>query len=115
MSVPSTRVLSAVALALLSLAFSQPAAAQNFVPLSPYAYGAGPIVAPYVAPVPATYVRSVTVARYPVTAGPLVAPAPVVAVPYYAARPALVRPVIVRPKYYVPYQPIRNTVRAITP
>jgi hypothetical protein len=74
---------------------------------------------------PVTYGPVVTTAYYaPV---PYLAPAPVV-MPYYAASPVVAyyggpvavapvygRPVIVRPKVYIPGQPVRNVVRAVTP
>jgi hypothetical protein len=57
------------------------------------------------------YSAPIPVVPYPPTVvyrPALVAPPPVVA--YYYARP-----VIVRPKVYVPGQPVRNFLRAITP
>ena len=80
-----------------------------------------------VGPVPvATYYSPAPVVSYgPVVATSYYAPVPYyVAVPvvrpYYAASPVVVgpvygRPVIVRPKIYVPGQPVRNVLRAVTP
>ncbi len=63
-------------------------------------------------PVVSTYAAS---AAY-VAPAPVVAYRPVVSYPtYYAAPYVAARPVIVSPKVYVPGQPVRNTLRAITP
>ena len=78
--------------------------------------------------VSSTYVAPSYVAASPVvTAAPIVAPAPVVAyrpvysswsVPYttpYVAPYVAARPAVVVPKVYMPGQPVRNALRAITP
>jgi hypothetical protein len=68
-----------------------------------YAAYSPAVTSTYVAP--AAYVAPAPVVTY----RPVV-PYTTYAVPYIAARP-----VVVRPKVYVPGQPIRNTIRAITP
>lgn len=80
-----------------------------------------PAMAPMAAPmVPAPAVVAPTIAYY--YPAPRIAYRPVIAAPTVvgyapAAVPAVVaaRPIIVRPKIYVPGQPIRNVFRAITP
>jgi hypothetical protein len=66
----------------------------------------------YAAPAPVYAVPApVVVARPYLVAAPVVSPLPV-AVPapvYYG------RPVVVHPKVYVPGQPVRNVLRAVTP
>jgi len=75
----------------------------------------GPVVA-YPAPVvvarPVVTVRPRGVYRVPLVVAPRVvyrAPVVVAPVPVYAA------PVVVRPKVYIPGQPVRNAIRAVTP
>jgi hypothetical protein len=74
---------------------------------APVVVGYGPVVSTsYYAPTP-YYVASPVVTPYYV-ASPI-AVGPVAVAPYYG------RPVIVRPKIYVPGQPVRNVIRAVTP
>jgi hypothetical protein len=75
-----------------------------------------------IAPAP---VVSTSVVTAPVVSAPVVTYRPVISsysVPYaapytagYAAPYVAARPVIVSPKYYVPGQPVRNALRAVTP
>ncbi len=87
----------------------------------------GPMpVVTYYAPAPMVSSGPVATTSYYAPA-PYYAAAPVpyyvaspVAAPYYAAAPlafapAYGRPVVVYPKIYVPGQPVRNVLRAITP
>jgi hypothetical protein len=78
--------------------------------------GYGPVVATsYYAPqtvyysAPAPYYVAAPVATPYYVASPYV-PAPVAMAPVYYGRP-----VIVRPKVYIPGQPVRNVFRAVTP
>ena len=97
------------AVAVVLLLASTASAGWAYVAPGPVVYGAyygGPVYAyPGVTPV--------VVAR-PVMA----APAPVVYAPAPVAYPAVVGygyPYVVRAKYYVPGQPVRNAVRAVLP
>ncbi len=100
---------------------SQSSMAQGY-----YSYSVG------IAPVPVAVIPAPPVAAYRVPVAvpqPYVAahvPAPYVAVPavrYSVARVPVAPPVayyaprrvVVRPKVYVPFQPVRNAVRAVTP
>jgi hypothetical protein len=85
--------------------------------------GVGPVVATsYYAPAP--YYAAAPAPYYAAAPVPYYAAAPVVP-PYYAAAPVAVaplavapvygRPVIVHPKVYIPGQPVRNVLRAVTP
>ncbi|MGO9108610.1 MAG: hypothetical protein ACLP9L_05190 [Thermoguttaceae bacterium] len=82
------------------------------------------------APVAAYYAPAPLVSYGPVVSTSYYAPIPYyvaspVVTPYYVASPVAVgavavgpiygRPVIVRPKIYVPGQPVRNVLRAVTP
>jgi hypothetical protein len=103
-----------LALAVVLMASSN-ALAQGYAVLMPV--GPGPVTA-YYAPAP-------VVGYGPVVSTAYYAPAPYyvaapVAAPYYVASPYAVgpvyaRPVVVRPKIYVPGQPVRNVLRAVTP
>ena len=115
-----TRLVVAVKLttfAVLCMAYSSDVSAQQFY----YSYGAVPVVTHRVAVVPAPVVSTyrvpvavpypAPVVRYSVAPVPVAPP-----VSYYAPRPVVVaRPALVRPKYYVAGQPVRNAVRAVTP
>lgn len=72
---------------------------------------------PYFAPVygypVAVAPRVVYRPAYPVYAAPVYA-APVFAAPVYPA-PVYAAPLVVRQKVYVPLQPARNVIRAVTP
>jgi hypothetical protein len=80
---------------------------------------AGPVpVATYYAPAPVVSYGPVVSTSYYAPA-PYYVASPVVR-PYYVASPVVVapyyaQPVIVRPKIYVPGQPVRNVLRAVTP
>jgi hypothetical protein len=75
-------------------------------PVVPY----GPVVSTaYYAPAPYYVAAPVVVPRRYYVAAPVVA-APVVVAPAYYGRP-----VIVRPKIYIPGEPVRNVLRAVTP
>jgi hypothetical protein len=96
------------------LLVSSQALAQGVVAYMPVA--PAPVVAYYAPPPLVSYGPVVTTAYYappPYYVAPPVVTAyygaPVVA-PYYYGRP-----VIVRPKVYIPGQPVRNVVRAVTP
>ncbi len=82
------------------------------------------------APVAAYYAPAPLVSYGPVVSTSYYAPIPYyvaspVVTPYYVASPVAVgavavgpiygRPVIVRPQIYVPGQPVRNVLRAVTP
>ena len=112
--------------AALSLVFVTTVSAQNVIVFSP------PVLT-----APAPVVSTPVVVQRPVVAAPTVtAPvvsarpaltAPVFSTPVVAARPVITSvpvatsynvyapPVIVRPKVYVPGQPVRNFFRAVTP
>ena len=85
-------------------------------------YAPGPVFAPPVGPVvrvPARYyVAAPVVYNAPIVAAPVYAP-PVYARPIYGpsvyAAPFYGRPVVVSPKVYIPGQPVRNVIRAVTP
>jgi hypothetical protein len=92
----------------------------GYMPAAPaVSYYAPAPVATYYSPVIATaYYAPQTVyysapAPYYVAA-PVFAPAPAVVAPV-AVAPVYARPVIVRTKIYVPGQPVRNVLRAVTP
>lgn len=119
------RKLALMVFLLVAVSFSSEADAQNYYGVAFGAYGPVPppvsVVTHYRGPIAAPYVAAPYVAaRVPV---PFVPPVPVAAYPYAVARPAVVapvayyapRPVVARTKYYVPFQPVRNTVRALTP
>ncbi len=105
-----------VALALaLVLTLGSSVLAQGYMAFLP----AGPVpVATYYAPAPVVSYSPVVTASYYAPA-PYYVAAPVVAPAYYAGpvavAPVYGRPVIVRPKYYYPWQPVRNVLRAVTP
>jgi hypothetical protein len=93
-----------------------------YLPVAPV-----PVTA-YYAPVPTVAYAQVPAITYaPVATTAYYAPAPYyvappVVTPYYVASPVAVpvapvygRPVVVHPKVYVPGQPVRNVVRAVTP
>ena len=91
---------------------------------APVVVGPAPVVAAYypapVVRVPARYyVASPVVVPAPVYAAPVAYEAPVYAAPVYAAPvyggPVYAAPVVVHPKFYVPGQPVRNVLRAVTP
>jgi hypothetical protein len=80
-------------------------------------YATGPVAA---------YAPVVTTAYYAPPAVYYPAPAPYyvaspIAMPYYAAAPVAVAPVyygpavVVRPKFYIRGEPVRNVLRAVTP
>jgi hypothetical protein len=108
----------AVVLMLSSSALAQGVVAYMPVAPAPVAYyqpapvvGYGPVVrTAYYAPAP-YYVASPVAVPY--AAAPVVTAyygGPVAVAPLYYGRP-----VIVRPKIYIPGQPVRNVVRAVTP
>lgn len=72
-----------------------------------YAVGYAPY-ATYRPVVPTTYV-------VPAPVEPVVTYRPVSPYATYSIPYAVARPVVVRPKVYVPGQPVRNAVRAVTP
>ncbi len=102
------------ALGIVLLGASVASAGWTYVARAPVVYGPTPVVANYwpVGPV-YTYPAPYVVAR-PVVA----APAPVV---YYRPAPVVYGPApvvygypyVVRARYYVPGQPVRNTLRAV--
>ena len=110
-------------LAAAGLVAASQANAQAYIGYMP----AAPVVAYYAAPV-ATYSPVVTTAYYAPQTVYYSAPAPYyvaqpVVTPYYVARPVVApavvpvygRAVVVRPKVYVAWQPVRNVIRAVTP
>lgn len=95
---------------------------QTVVPVAPYtalrpaaaaAIPASPVIGSVVA-LPVAPIVSYRPVAPTVTAAVSVARVPVAARPAYVA-PIYRAPVVVRPKVYVPGQPVRNTLRAITP
>ena len=108
-----------LSLALVLLASSN-VLAQGYAVYMP----AGPVpVAAYYAPPPVVSYGPVVATSYYAPA-PYYVPSPVMT-PYYVASPlpvgpvvvgpAYARPVVVHPKIYVPGQPVRNVLRAVTP
>lgn len=91
--------------------------ATYYQPAAPVAYYAPtPVASPVVAVPQQYYVASPVVAvprRYYV-ASPVVAPAPMASA-VVVPPSAYGRPVVVHPKVYVPGQPVRNVLRAVTP
>jgi hypothetical protein len=81
-----------------------PAPMVAYGPMVRTAYYAPPA---YVAPAPYYVASPVQATAY--YAPPAVMPAPMAVGPVYG------RPVIVHPKVYVPGQPVRNVLRAVTP
>ena len=88
-----------------TIVVQRPLVAPPVVVHSGYASGYTSGYGAYQPVVPSTYV-----AQAPVVAYRPVVPYTTYSVPYVAARP-----VVVHPKVYVPGQPVRNVVRAVTP
>lgn len=78
------------------------------------AYYPGPVVAPVVRVPARYYAASPVVVPAPVYATPVTYEAPVYAAPVYGGA-VYAAPVVVHPKFYVPGQPVRNVLRAVTP
>ena len=118
MLIHALRAFPLTTVVMIVLGFSVGAQAQNYFAYPTYGYRpVAPVaVVPYYRmPTPVPFVAArvpvpFVAAPYPIA--PVTAVAPVA---YYTARPVLSRPVVARTKYYVPFQPIRNTVRAVTP
>jgi hypothetical protein len=109
------------------LMLSSTVLAQGYLAYMPVA--PGPVVS-YYAPAPAVSYGPVATTSYYAPAPYYAAAAPVpyyaaAPVPYYAAAPVMggpvafapvyARPVIVRTKVYIPGEPVRNVLRAVTP
>ena len=112
------RILMMLGILVITLAFAAGMAeAQCCAPAPAVVYSApAPVVTYYAAPVAACPAPAVTYAAPVVTYRP-VAVAPVYRAGYpVAVAPAVVaRPVVIGTDVYVPGQPIRNLLRAITP